>query len=828
MLLEQEGNLDLMIDGKADNPFIAHHDKRRDTSQPLHVHLAEVAGLAQGYAIKLGLPRCAELIGLLHDLGKYSSVFQNYIKTATGILDQDVDEEAVDHKELKGKIDHSTAGAQWIWRELAKQGPEGRIAAQFLSLCIASHHSGLIDCLAPDGTNVFDRRTNKADNRTHLTEALAKADPAVLERMQQLVNDPALRDEMTGAVKKVAGDQPFFNWGLLLRFLFSCLIDADRTNSADFEQPHRRKRIGKTPQWDELIERLENRLEGFTSTRPIDALRKDIAQHCLDAAQRDRGTYTLTVPTGGGKTLASLRFALHHADKHELERVIYVIPYTSIIDQNAQVAREILELKGTPPGSVVLEHHSNLTPEKDTWQNKTLTENWDAPVIYTTTVQLLEALFAAGTRDVRRLHRLSKAVIVFDEVQALPIKTFHLFCNAMNFIVEHCDSTVLLCTATQPLLHDIDKEKGRLRLSQAPELMPNVKKLFAELERVEVVDRRKPEGWSTAEVADLAKKCLADYGSCLVVVNTKAMALALYEHCGGASNEDLFHLSTHMCPAHRKAVLNKIRACLEPGNEKPTLCVSTQLIEAGVDVDFGSAIRSHAGLDSIAQASGRCNRNGRHGKRPVYVVNPLDEKVDMLEEIKVGQDDYARFMRDFAGSPEEFHNNPLSDAAMERYFTYFFFNRRAAMAYPVAPPKFERTDSLLNMLSKNGMALAAHDTNHDAPYDLLPQSFMSAAKAFRAIDSPAQGVMVQYGNEGKNLITELCAEYDPTKAFDLMRRAQQYSVNVFPHVLRRLQDANAVTEVQEGTGILYLNDQYYHEHTGLSEVPVNKQQTHIA
>jgi CRISPR-associated endonuclease/helicase Cas3 len=259
--------------------------------------------------------------------------------------------------------------------------------------------------------------------------------------------------------------------------------------------------------------------------------------------------------------------------------------------------------------------------------------------------------------------------------------------------------------------------------------------------------------------------------------------------------------------------------------EKPTLCISTQLIEAGVDVDFGSAIRSHAGLDSIGQASGRCNRNGRHSKRPVYVVNPADEKVDMLEEIKVGQDDFARFMRDYAGSPQEFDNHPLSDKAMKRYFTYFFFNRRAAMTYPVEPPRFERSDTLLNILSYNGMALAEHERHYKSKPDLLlRQSFMSAAKAFRAIDSPAQGVIVHYGKEGTEVINELCAAFDPTKAFDLLRRAQQFSVNVFPHVLRRLQDANAVAEVQEGTGILYLNKQYYDDHTGLSEMPVNKQE----
>lgn len=808
---------------------IAHHDKRRDASQPLEVHLEQVSGLARGYAIKLGLPRCAELIGLLHDLGKYSDEFQNYIKSAVGLLDQDVDEEAVDPIDRKGKVDHSTAGAQWIWRELGKQGTEGRVAAQFLSLCIASHHSGLIDCLAPDGSNVFDRRTNKSDDRTHLTEALSKADAPIRERMNALAKHPELRKELTDAIKKVAGDQHFFNWGLLLRFLFSCLIDADRTNSAEFEQPDRRKRIGMQPEWPVLIDRLERHLSAFPSTHDIDKLRKVIAQHCMAGADRERGTYTLTVPTGGGKTLASLRFALHHAKRHGLERIIYVIPYTSIIDQNAQVARQILEPAGTSLGSIVLEHHSNLTPEKDTWQNKTLSENWDAPIIYTTTVQLLEALFSAGTRDVRRLHRLSKAVIVFDEVQTLPIKTFHLFCNAMNFVVEQCGSTVLLCTATQPLLHELDEKKGRLRLSKDHELMPDVKRLFKDLERVEVLDLRRTNGWSTPDIAALAGKCMQVYGSCLVIVNTKAMALTLYEQSGGATNKDLYHLSTHMCPTHRKSVLAEIRARLEPDQEKPTLCISTQLIEAGVDVDFGSAIRSAAGLDSIAQASGRCNRNGRYVKRPVYVVNPTDEKVDMLEEIKVGQDDFARFMRDYVVNPEEFDNSPLSDAAMKRYFTYFFFNRRAAMTYPVAPPRFERTDTLLDVLSHNGKSLEEHARIHKKKPDLLlRQSFMSAAKAFRPIDSLAQGVIVPYGDEGIRIINELCSAFDPTKAYELLRRAQQFSVNVFPNVLRRLQDANAVTEAQEGTGILYLNAQYYDNHTGLSEVPVNKQKPLIA
>lgn len=815
--------------------YYAHFSKATGDGQSLCTHLDEVAQLSSLYGTKLGLPAAGELIGLLHDLGKYSEEFQRYIRSATDLLEEDDEMEAVDHKALKGKIDHSTAGAQYVWRELGKQGPEGRVAAQFLSLCIASHHSGLIDCLAPDGTNVFERRTNKADDRTHLSEALAKADPEIRDRMHALVNDPKLKEELLTAIKKVANDQRFFNWGLLIRFLFSCLIDADRTNSAEFEKPGRKKAAKHTP-WPELIDRLEKHLAAFPATKPIDTLRKDISRHCLSAASREHGTYTLTVPTGGGKTLASLRFALHHAEKHGMERIIYVIPYTSIIDQNAQVAREILEPPGVVPGSVVLEHHSNLTPEKVTWRNKVLTENWDAPVVFTTTVQLLEALFGAGTRDVRRLHRLAKAVIIFDEVQTLPIKTFHLFCNAMNYVVEHCGSTALLCTATQPLLHELDKEKGKLRLGAFNnrknadfELMPDVKKLFRDLERVELNDMRRKGGWSTAELAEFAQQCMELYGSCLVVVNTKAMALALFEQCGGSANKSLFHLSTHMCPAHRKAVLNTIRGRLAPESEQPTLCISTQLIEAGVDVDFGIVIRSEAGLDSIGQAAGRCNRNGRHVKRPVYVVNPQDEKVDMLEEIKVGQQDFDRFMREYKDAPIDFAENPLGEEAMKRYFKYYFFDRRNTMSYPVEPPRFERTDTLLDVLTHNGKALEEHARIRKTKPDLLlRQSFMSAAKAFRPIDSPAQGVVVPYSAEGQQIINDLCAAYDPLLAFDLLRRAQQYSVNVFPYVLKKLQEANAVTEVQEGSGILYVNKQYYDEHAGLRDFPVNQQEPIIA
>ena len=524
-----------------DSP-IAHHRESDGAIQTLEQHLHGVASMSCLYAKKLNLEDQGELIGLLHDLGKYSQAFQSYIKSAAGLLNQDEDEEFVDAAGLKGKIDHSTAGAQLIWQELSKQGQLGQIVGQILSLCIASHHSGLIDCLSSDtnslGEDIFGRRMIKVNDRTHLQEALTKADDSILSRAKTLTSKPVMLHAMQAALAKIVRFAPIKDdksmvaqqqFGLLVRFLFSCLIDADRVDSADFENPKAAKlrAHGRYTEWNILCDRLEKHLAGLKPYKTIDHLRCDISNHCQNAASRDQGIYTLTVPTGGGKTLASLRFALHHAKTHKMDRVIYIIPFTSIIDQNAEVVRNILESKGTEPSSVVLEHHSNLTPEEQSWRGKILAENWDAPVIYTTSVQLLETLFGAGTRGARRMHQLANTVLIFDEIQTLPVNCVHLFNNAINFLVEQCGSTVVLCTATQPLLDQVNIEKGALRIPAGNELMPDVKKLFDELKRVEVKNRRKPGGWTNDEIAELAMEETRRAGSCLVIVNTKNAAQTL-------------------------------------------------------------------------------------------------------------------------------------------------------------------------------------------------------------------------------------------------------------------------------------------------------------
>ncbi len=801
------------------------HVGRSGEVQALSRHLLQVSAISARLAAKIGMERAGELIGLTHDLGKYSQAFQQYLQ------EQALNEAMVMEPDLfaRGSVDHSTAGAQIVWSSLNHSGTsQARHAAEFLALCIASHHSGLIDCVKPDGNDDFSRRLNKADANTHRTEAWSNADAVVRERIEVLLADPELVLELTGACEgiRVANNdqmiQPFQR-GLLARILFSCLIDADRIDSADFEKPiaaRFRQHSNYTP-WSDLIGRLENHLTQFPSEGRVNELRRQVSMHCLEGAERPKGIYTLTVPTGGGKTLASLRFALHHAQHYEMERVIYVSPYISIVDQNAQIVRKVLEPEGCAFASVVLEHHSNLTPDKESWRGGVLAENWDAPVVFTTAVQVLETLFAAGTRAVRRMHALANAVIVFDEVQTLPIRTVHLFNNAVNFLVEQCGSTVVLCTATQPLLDRVDKAKGAIQLANDAELMRDPSTLFRALKRFETFDEtKKAGGWQAAEVAELAVAETLGEGSCLVVVNTKRDALAIYSACKArlkALHENLEdgclgHLSTHMCPAHRLQALATMKKALQ--EKRRVLCVSTQLIEAGVDIDFATAVRDLAGLDSIAQAAGRCNRNGERASGRVHIVKLATPLPKQLEEIASAQNITLRILDEWK---EEMGDSPfeLSDPEQMRvFFQYHFFARKDLMDYKVKHPPAERDDTLLRMLGRNGMAVADGPQPHPRPGGLM-QSFMSAAREFRAIDNVTQGVVVPFGEAGKAVVNLLCSTRDLDRQFHLLRQAQQYSVNLFPHEISSLQQKGALDEAQPGTSVLCLQPGFYSEEYGL-------------
>ena len=695
--------------------FIAHRRKSDARSQSLWSHLQETCEIAGQFAAKIGLREVGQTIGLLHDIGKASQEFKNYIESAVGMINPDEDD-YVDSTQKKGKIDHSTAGAQIIYRRLSDKDAGEKLVSQILSLCIASHHSGLIDCLTPDGqVDNFHRRMAKADDKSHVTEALENLEDRERARLDFFLNAD-LNKQMAEALAKLkeANDSIetlMFKYGLVVRFLLSCLIDADRLSTSDFEFPQNSqlRNENKCTSWDILIERFGTKK--FEILSEVDALRNDVSRKCFEDAGKPKGLYQLCVPTGGGKTFASLRFALHHASKHAMDRIIYVIPYTSIIDQNAAEVRRILEDKdenGQYLDHIVLEHHSNLTPEEETQRQSLLSENWDAPIVFTTSVQFLEALFSGGTCSARRMHQLANSVVIFDEVQTIPVRCVHMFNCGLRFLVKGCGSSVVLCTATQPLLDRVEPMQRALELMPEQRIMGDVSELFRKLKRVDIHDSRKSGGWTQAEVVELTVKEIQGSESVLIVVNTKASAKKLYQQFEESNVEAVFHLSTDMCAEHRMNTLNEIKSRLK--THQPTVCVSTQLIEAGVDIDFGSVIRYLAGLDSIAQAAGRCNRNGLRDKAGnVYVVNPKDENVDRLLDIRIGIDVTERLLDEYREDPSKFHNDLVGPSAMEQFYQYYFYRRKEEMCYKVGPNTLVgRDDDLFNLLSTNTLSVAEY------------------------------------------------------------------------------------------------------------------------
>lgn len=812
---------------------VAHVCSREDApcskAQPLEAHLRNVAALTATFAGKAGLPSAGRLVGLLHDFGKYSDEFQHYILSAAGCL-QSGEPGYIDPVANKGKINHSFAGGQHLWRR--RHGNVWkRAVAQMLALCVISHHSGLKDCITPERKNAFvDNYMERSEEKTHHDQCERVCDVRISTECDGLISD-ALVLEVCGFFKKLVArvgerlprdassddrsdneNSRDFQQGLLVRFLLSCLVDADRTDSAEFEDPALRKLRAAVPRrpWDVLVPRLEAALAAKKPQHPIDHLRRDISDHCARRATDDQGIFTLTVPTGGGKTLASLRFALLHAQKHELDRVIYVIPYTSIIDQNAAVARNILE-QGETPGSIVLEHHSNVVPDEGKadadavrrWER--LAENWDAPVVFSTMVQFLESLFGSGAGHARRMHNLARSVIVFDEVQTVPVRCLRMFCNAVDFLVGQCGASAVLCTATQPRLGDLPRPLlGSLPLGPDREIMPDVPHFFRELKRTDFFDHCQ-KSMRAEEVAALAQEELRLSGSCLVVCNTKKMAERLYALCPARAGLHRYYLSTNLCPAHRMDKLEAMRKDLDAG--RTVLCVSTQLIECGVDISFRSVIRLAAGLDSILQAAGRCNRHGEGsaGRVHVVLVDGDEENLTRLRDIKEGRDIFLDAVRlKFADALRASDYDLTQPQLTAAYFEHYFYRRADVMSYAVG----RGGNTLLGMLGSNRCT-----TGEGSCFPMLGQSFDAAASAFTAIDSAATSILVPYG-EGAHIIAALCSTDILYKKKTLLRKAQRYSVNIFQNVERALVKNNALDQIQD-SGIVALKENFYCHEMGV-------------
>lgn len=565
--------------------------------------------------------------------------------------------------------------------------------------------------------------------------------------------------------------------------------------------------------YDKLMATIHSFEQAEDADHPINRLRSEMSAQCKTYALLESGIRTLSIPTGGGKTLASLRYALKHALAKQKERIIYIVPFTTIIEQNAKEIREILQ-----EDDMILEHHSNviedIKPESEEYNAhkekiKLARDHWDRPIIFTTMVQFLNVFYAKGTRNARRLHQLANAVLIFDEVQAVPIKCISLFNAALNFLNTLGHSSILLCTATQPALSYV---KNKLHLPQEAEIIANLNQVGKNFKRVELVDRTTPLGWDAEELADFVDGNLEEVKSVLVILNTKSAVRKLFTALQSKFSSDsdvlLFHLSTNMCAAHRKAKLEEVKEALKNStleNGKKVICVSTQLIEAGVNISFECVIRSLAGLDSIAQAAGRCNRHGKDPIRKVYIIRSADETLTSLPEIRIGADNTQRVLVDFNENPVCFGHDLLSAAAMRVYFEYYYKQIENELNYYI--PKLDK--HMFDLLNKNKDYHEYYKKKLNQNPEILSRpAFATAEQHFEAISNATTAVIVPYNDEARKLILDLNGDLDISELGELLHKSQQYVVNLYAPELKKLDKAGDVYPLFNGS-VLALRETAY-------------------
>jgi len=685
--------------------YYAHSSDSADKSdwQLLEDHLNNVSETAGNFADYFGARPWALLLGKNHDLGKGTRAWQAYIRYTNNIIDEF-------SKFYDGHPTHAFTGAQWLYKH-------SREAGKLLAYCIAGHHGGL---------------PNWNDS----------ADSALKRRLKQLYSEVEILHPIPDFPERppflVDPDRFGFQLQFFTRMIFSCLVDAD---FMDTEAWLDKKKSGWRSQYP-CIHKLHDRFwtnfnqlrEKSDQTTKVNRQRERVLEDCLQAAKLEPGLFSLTVPTGGGKTLASLAFALNHAKKHGKRRVIYVIPFTSIIEQNANVFRDMLN------DDAVLEHHCNFLPDDSDWKTKLASENWDASIVVTTNVQFFDSFYANKPSKCRKLHNVADSIIIFDEVQAIPVEKLKPCLEVIKELSLSYDVTTVLCTATQPAIEFSDSFKSGLK--NVREIVQDISSLFSALKRTEEIyigERSEPD----------VAKMLLEHEQALCIVNTRQQALDIFNAL--PESDDNIHLSALMYPAHRTKKLADIRKRLEPENSQPCRVVSTQLIEAGVDVDFPSVYRAVAGIDNIAQAAGRCNRNGR-SKTP--------SKVFIFE---FPEDLGCSFFRHAAQSAvklfKSYAGRLTSPECVREYFADFFWKNEQRMD----------ADGIVEKCSFS---------------QSLEIQFKEIAE-FKMIQSATEPIIIALDVKIIDLVRSLeFAEYKR----GILRKLQQFSVQIYPYQLSEIKD----------------------------------------
>lgn len=720
--------------------------------EPLDRHLSNVGNLARGFAASFGAANWGKALGTWHDLGKWSDEFQNYI-CATG------DPDAAEDTAAAGRVDHSTFGARH-----AAQHVRG-LAGQLLAFCISGHHGSI-----PDASTTEEelRRSTLSFRLDPKLYAIPNVSPP-----REFSQPTALTFPFKPPTQ---AEEVGFSVAFFTRMLFSALIDADRIATEEFcDPPAAVERAKRKPGLRELRLALDAYLQQKQANSPptlVNMIRSRVLASCKAKANLPPGFFSLDVPTGGGKTFASLTFALHHAVHHPgFRRVVVAIPFTSIIEQTADEYRKAL---GTLAELGLVEHHSNIEPRRDTRANKLAAENWDAPLIVTTNVQLFESLFAARTTPCRKLHRLAGSIIILDEAQTMPPDLLAPTLAALRELATRYGCTIVLCTATQPALKHRPHE-FEIGLQDVREIMDDVPALHSELKRVHV------HRVGILHDEQLAERLAAER-AVLCIVNTRPHAAQVYDalvaRCG--SKDGCYHLSTFMCAQHRRDTLATIRQRLGAG--RPCRLVSTQLIEAGVDVDFPVVYRAPAGFDSIAQAAGRCNREGKLTElgRVVLFETQAAPPPGMLRQA-------AQRARELS----EDYLDPLTPAAVEAYFRLFYWSRQHEWDKHGVLPHF----------------------GYPRPGELPPFMFRQAADAYKIIREEQTPILVPYTAQGRAMRDALLT--GGAIDYRFQRDAQRYVVSVREPLKIKLAEQHVIIPHESGLWA-WVSDAGYSLERGLS------------
>ena len=794
--------------------YISHLRESNKKEQTVSEHCNNVAKIASEFGQAVQMSHTAWLQGILHDAGKLCTDFAEYIRGKS------------DAK--RGEIDHSYMGAKYLFAFAQiwyKKNAFSMDTALLIGRTILSHH-GLHDWITEEGEDYFQKRISNQKHDKEVIFALpeivsnetlqsyyqesVKEYDAMQQKMEQLYKEMIAKGEqekrnLSDDAKSVI---PTFYQGFLERLMQSILMDADQTDAANFNDDI----VYTSPKestavWNDMAKRMQEKCTTFR--KKIDAIsrrRMNISDRCAAFANHDVKICRLVVPTGGGKTLSALRFAIEYSQKHNVNQIFYIAPFNSILEQNSDVIREIAGEEN------FLEHHSNVFSRLEENENETeklstyqmRTERWDVPVIATTLVQFLNALFDGKSSSVRRMHHLCRAVIIIDEVQAIPAKCIHLFNLAMNFLTHICGSTVVLCSATQPCL---EQAEYPILLDEQESMTTDFQADFDAFRRT-VLHSAGKKSFSYEDAADFCTEQYQKNGNLLLVVNTKQAALTMFQKLKERNSEfaTVLHLSTNMCPAHRRTVIQQMREQLTA--HQPLICVTTQLIEAGVDISFRCVVRSMSGLEHAAQAAGRCNRNGEYDCCSVYLIQLEEEKLAAaLKQIEKEQEITKKIL--FFHEKEDL----LHPQIMQNYFEGYLTTFQNQFSYLL--PELGN-ETLLRLLStnSNNVKRAEAKTHKNIPPRLRnhAQAFRTAGKKFQVIAEQTTDILVPYG-EGNDLILDLNGEFYENEYLKLLRKAQPYLVSVYSGTLKALEAKEALTQLK--SDVLALKPGYYSSEQGV-------------